>query len=193
MKQPGPKLEVLLRRLAETPSEFLLDPKIGKRGAIAVAPLVNDLLAVIGDRATRKELSKFESDISSDRNRLGLVLIVVWLLSGEWRSAISVKRENVFRCLSEVVSGLSEGTPAHQFIRDPDRREELARTMLCHLDLLPEGETEIYAIDRLSSVSGLERKRLLQASRIAEQRAREIRAALVKKAADESADKWTRE
>jgi hypothetical protein len=33
----------------------------------------------------------------------------------------------------------------------------------------------------------------VQAARVAEERARKIREALVKKAAEESADKWTRE
>jgi len=78
-------------------------------------------------------------------------------------------------------------------VQDPDRREELARVLLAHLGYRPAGETEAQASDRLSRISGTERQRLLAASRAAEERARAIREALAKKAAEESADKWTRE
>jgi len=49
------------------------------------------------------------------------------------------------------------------------------------------------AQDRLTTLNSAERARVLQAARAAEERARQIRAALVSKAAQESADKWTRE
>jgi hypothetical protein len=65
--------------------------------------------------------------------------------------------------------------------------------VLARLDCRPEGETIAQATDRLSGLSGTERRRLLEASRASEQRARAIREALAKKAAEESADKWTRE
>jgi len=45
----------------------------------------------------------------------------------------------------------------------------------------------------LSALSSTERQRLLDESRDAEKRAREIRQALARKAAEQSADKWTRE
>mgnify|MGYP003580705592 CR=1 FL=1 len=76
---------------------------------------------------------------------------------------------------------------------EPERREELVRTTVARLGLQPDGETAAQAADRLASVSGVERRRLLQASRAAEARARAIREALARKAAEESADKWTRE
>jgi hypothetical protein len=82
---------------------------------------------------------------------------------------------------------------AHQFVQDPDRREELVRVVLAFLHFRPADETVAQATDRLSSISGAERKRLLEASRAAEKRAREIRAALAKKEAEESADKWSRD
>jgi len=61
------------------------------------------------------------------------------------------------------------------------------------LDYRPEGESEAQAKDRLSALSSTERQRLLDESRDAEKRAREIRQALARKAAEQSADKWTRE
>ena len=60
-------------------------------------------------------------------------------------------------------------------------------------DLRPAGESVAQAQDRLTALSSIERNRLLAASRAAEERSRAIREALARKAAQESADKYTRE
>jgi division protein CdvB (Snf7/Vps24/ESCRT-III family) len=65
--------------------------------------------------------------------------------------------------------------------------------VLAHLGYRPDDETAAQAADRLQAVSGSARRALIEASRNAERRAREIRAALEAKEAQESADKWTRE
>jgi hypothetical protein len=82
---------------------------------------------------------------------------------------------------------------ARKFISDPDRREELARVALARLGFRPAGETMAQSQDRLTTLSSAERSRVMKAAQIAEQRARQIREALARKAAEESADKWTRE
>jgi hypothetical protein len=147
-----------------------------------------------GARAPVTALQRFESKSArTDRNRLALAMIAAWLLAHEWFVAARPAQDAVLRLLDEVVRELAAATPAHQFVTDPDRREELARVVLARLDCRPEGETVAQATDRLSGLSGTERRRLLEESRAAEQRARAIREQLAKKAAEESADKWTRE
>src|SRR5437764_887594 len=91
------------------------------------------------------------------------------------------------------VAARSRATPARKFIEDPDRREELVRVSLAAIGCRPAGESEAQAEDRLTSLSSGERQRVVEASRAAELRARKIREELRKKAAEESADKWTRE
>ena len=194
MKMPGPLLETMTHRLVEIPVEFLAEPRIGKAGAVNVAALVNDVLRLHGSRAVAAELGRFQgATASADRNRLALVIIGVWLLADEWFVAKKFAQTQLLSVLSETVTELAAATAAHKFVADPDRREEFARIVLAQLEYRPKGETVEQATDRLSSISGTERKRLLQASRAAEQRAREIRVALARKAAEESADKWSRE
>jgi hypothetical protein len=82
---------------------------------------------------------------------------------------------------------------ARKFVADPDRREELARLALARLGFRPAGETLAQAQDRLTTLNSTERARVMKASRAAEERARQIREALVRKAAEESADKFSRE
>jgi hypothetical protein len=45
----------------------------------------------------------------------------------------------------------------------------------------------------LITLNSTERARVMKAARVAEERARQVREALIRKAAEESADKWTRE
>lgn len=194
MNKIGPDLEALTHRLAETPREFLDEPRISSSGIVNVAALVNDLLKMHGARASIEALSRFQSqNLKVDRNRLALVMIAVWLLADDWFVAARSAQTVLLRVLDEAVTELAAATPAHKFVHDPDRREELVRVTLARLDFRPAGETLAQATDRLSSISGTERQRLLEASRASEERARAIREALAKKAAEESADKWSRE
>ena len=65
--------------------------------------------------------------------------------------------------------------------------------MLGSLDLRPSGETEAQAEDRLTRISSSQRRKVLAAAREAEQRAKAVREALAAKAAQEAADKYSRE
>ncbi|HEY1052340.1 MAG TPA: hypothetical protein VGE39_21355, partial [Prosthecobacter sp.] len=88
---------------------------------------------------------------------------------------------------------LAAHTSSRSFVTDPDRREEIVRVALARLHLRPAGETAAQAQDRLTSLSASERQRVIAAARAAEERAQAIREALARKAAEESADKYTRE
>jgi hypothetical protein len=194
MIHPGPVLETLTHRLAETPSEFLAEPRFSNSGAVFVAALVNDVLLMHGARAPADALARFdESDPKLGRNRLALVMIASWLLADPWLIGAAIGQPALLGVLEVDLRELAAGAPAHQFVRDPDRREELARIVLARLGFRPQGETVEQATDRLSSISGSERRRLLKESRAANERARKVREALARKAAEDSADKWTRE
>ena len=197
MHTPGPHLERLTHRLADTPVEFLAEPRIAgvaNAQAVAVAALVNDILLLHDARAPAASLQGFiGAQVKADRNRLALAMILCWLLADDWFIGQQLPQPALLQVLGEAARELAAATPAHQFTQDPERREELARIVLARLGFRPQDESVAQATDRLSAISGTERRRLLEASRLAEQRAREIREALAKKAAEESADKWSRE
>ena len=194
MNDDGPDLDGLTRRLAETPPEFLDEPVVAGGGRVAVAAVVNDLLRLHGARAPLEALAPFAgTDPRADRNRLALVLVIAWLLADENFLVLAPGQAALLDALAGVAQELAPAAPAHRYVEDTERREELARTLLARLGLRPYGETPAQAADRLAAVSGEQRRRLLAASRAAERRAREIREALARKASEESADKWTRE
>lgn len=194
MKKEGPPLESLVRRLAEAPADFLAEPRIGKRGNVHVDAVVGDLITLLGGEPPVRELVRFEGGTAQrERNRLSVALLLCWTYADEWFRTARPQAMDMVRALADGAKELSDHTQAKAFISDPDRREELVRTALARLDYRPAGETPAQAQDRLTSLSAVERARVVKASRDAEKRARAIREALARKAAEESADKWTRE
>ncbi|WP_420140072.1 hypothetical protein [Sphingomonas sp.] len=189
----GPPLERLTRRLAETPADFLADPDVQGFGQVATAALVHDLLARQGKAPAVRDLQPFLAIEEKDRNRLRLTAILVWLLADESFADALGAPAPIMALLTARTGDLAANGRAQAYVTDVERREELARTALAALDMVPAGETEAQATDRLSAVSAAERNRLLNASRAAEERARAVREALIRKAAEESADKYTRE
>jgi hypothetical protein len=132
-------------------------------------------------------------DARLERNRFAVTLILCWLLSDDWFRKIKPGTEKLLSLLDGEAAQLASQVAPRKFVTDPDRREELARVALAGLGFRPAGETLAQAQDRLTTLNSTERARVLQAARAAEERARKVREALARKAAQESADKWTRE
>ena len=194
MQREGPPLETLLRRLAETPEDFLAEPRIGTTGVIEVRAVVADLLRLGGNQPDPDQLATFAGEeVRSDRNRLAAVLIATWLLADEWSLAAKFPAPELLCILQDDLRELAGLVAAQKFVTEAERREELSRLVLARLGARPAGETPTQAQDRLTTLSSLERARVLKVSQVAAKRAREIREALARKAAEESADKWTRE
>ena len=194
MDREGPILEALTRRVAETPEEFLAEPRVGNIGQIHTGAVVGDLLRLLGHDVQASDLAPFSgNDRRDDRNRLGVTLVLAWLLADDWFVRTKPDAAAVVALLGATAGELAQQVPATKLVSDPDRREELARVALARLGLRPAGETAAQAQDRLTTLSSSERQRVMRAARAAEERARAIREALVRKAAQESADKYTRD
>ena len=194
MTATGPTLESLTRRLQDTPGDFLAEPLINGRGAVAVPAVVSDLFVAYGapglDTDTAATFQHFDSE--ENRNWLRCVLIASWLLSDpQFVAARPVDAAWTF--LSSGLRELARTVASAPFVTDPDRREELARRCLHALDLVPAGETPAHAADRLTTLDSVERARVLAETAYAEARATAVRNAMHEKAAAEAAAKATRE
>ncbi|HYP87763.1 MAG TPA: hypothetical protein VEQ59_06410 [Polyangiaceae bacterium] len=194
MDREGCELSRLMRRIAETPPDFLEEPRLGQQGTVAVSAIAGDLCRWHGIQPESAVLDAFATGtFKSDRKRLRVSLLLAWLLADDWFRSVDLRALPVVALLLEGARELSEYATVEKLIADPDRREELARFSLARLGFRPHGETRAQAEDRLTSLSAAERARVLRASREAEARARAVREALARKAAEESADKYTRE
>ncbi len=198
MQREGPPLETLTRRLAETPGDFLAEPWTGDHaaGTVHVPAVVHDLLTRLGGPPPPPPAGGPDAlaldESQRDRPRLALTLLLCWLLDDDWFHRTRPAPADLLPLLGEQAAELSR-VPAARFVTNPDRREELARLTLARLGARPAGETAAQAQDRLTALSSVERARVLRAARAAEERARAVREALAAKAAQESADKFTRE
>jgi hypothetical protein len=194
MNRVGPALESLTARLAGLPADFLGEPRIAGKGAVHVDAVAGDLLALFGDPVPANDLARFGARVSGgERNRLALALLTSWLLADDWFQRAGLAPVDVLRALDAASTELAPHATAKSFHADPERREELARTVLARLGYRPAGESPAQAQDRLVSVSASERRRAVDGARGAAERARAIREALARKAAQESADKMWRE
>ena len=193
MTRDGPPLETVLRRIVDTPPDFLAEPKIGKRGVVHVDAIAGDVAALLGGAVSRTGLHRYTATDSREQNRLAIALLACWVYADAWLRAAGINPQEMLNALDALSNELAPHAPAKSFHTDPDRREELARTALARLGLRPAGETQTQAQDRLINVSAAERKRTVDAARGAAERVRAIREALARKAAEESADKMWRE
>lgn len=194
MNTQGPQIELLTRRIAEIPPEFLAWKKKGKPLPQVDAVLFDLAATLAGPGATPPDPRRlFDFMHRAAINHQRLALVGAWLLHERW---FSKQRRFAGAALEWLCNGLrelAEIVDAAAAVSDGERREELARACLAALGLTPAGESAEFAADRLTTLSSVERKRLVQAAREAEKRAREVREALARQAAAEAAAKTSRE
>lgn len=190
----GPPLEEFTRHLLECPEVFLAEP-IGYNGEgdVEVGAVVCDLLRRWkAEPLSPGELRKLRPGAKS-RNRVRLILLGCWLLQHPDLQPHHQRASLAQQWLLEGLGELAKLVDAPLFVSEADRREELARLCFEGLKLLPEGEKPAQARDRLTTISSVERERLLEESRKAQERARKVREELAAKARAAAAPTWGRE
>jgi hypothetical protein len=173
----------LTRRLADTPTDFLADP-----ASVAVPAVVSDVLLMAGGNALdATAAAQFEAEEPRWRR---LVLVTCWLVADPTLLACGPALLSKWLTARELFT-LSRLVDPLKFVRDPDRREELARVTLRALSLTPAGETRSQAADRLSTVDSVKRHEVLLAAKAAEERAAAVRKAMEEERAREAAARYS--
>jgi hypothetical protein len=194
MKEKGLSVTWLTNRLIAIPAEFITKPENGILSINTIA-VVSDLLFDLGgnfleyDKIPLLQLDEAVDPINVQR----IILIACYLYHDPWFIKKEKYAEKVFAFLCSKPNDLSEVVNAESFVFDSDRREELARICLDALDLIPEGESENYAMDRLTALDSIERANVIEKTRKTRERARLLREAMARKAAEEAASKMSRE
>lgn len=177
----GPSIEALHHHLCEIPPDFL-------GAAVEPAALAHDIALALDAKPDARLLDAIRA-----AGNVPLVPLFCWLLAEPGLRRLVPSAEGVRQLLTVTAIQLARYAKPKQAVEDVDRREELIRLALSDLDMRPAGETVAQAQDRLAAISSMERERIVRAAQAAEARAKEIREALARQAAQEAANKWTRE
>ncbi|MBN2737471.1 MAG: hypothetical protein JXR70_10860 [Spirochaetales bacterium] len=194
----GPVLEDFMRYASLCPEIYFTKPYfLGfDEDSVHTSALVNDRLLSLGAHVlTQEESRRFNLANSKESIAyLKLMALLSYLLGYKWfiqhQISFSKLKKLIFKTDLEK---LSREVEASCFVKDNDRREEICRMILLHLDLYPQGEDENLAKDRMLTLDSLEQARIITKSLEAQERAREIREALERKRAAEAASKMMRE
>jgi len=187
----GPSIDDLTHFLAECPPEFLAEPAAQSTEGIHVDAVVFDTLLRLGGTTSYKSMRLFEP--GEQRNATNrITLVMCWLMSHPWFVDQGLA-DLTHKTLLELPGEIAPLVKPERLVDDPDRREELARLVLRRLGLVPKGETEAHAADRLKSISSVERKRLLEETRAQVEHAQRLRKAMAEKQAREAAARYTGE
>jgi hypothetical protein len=189
-----PDVAALVHRLTDCPEDFLAPPKLGDHGVVAVAAVVGDTLRLRGGELPDnwcESLSPATADPTTE-NWLRMCLVSCWLAADpSLRELLSARQ--LLQFLSNDLHRIAGLVRAEHLVQDSDRREELARLVLRTAGIVPNGETPEQAADRLATLDSVTRSRVEAEARAAEERAREVRAALERLRAQEAAARASRE
>jgi hypothetical protein len=197
----GPVLQQLMQRLAAIPSSFFVpflesiyDESMEKK--INLPAIISDLVFDLGgDVPSPDSLSDFMTESQAENeNYLRLVTICSYLFNDEWFCNAGIDASKILAFIrSKRLYSLANIVDYREFVEDMERREELVRLCLDGIGLYPKGENASLAQDRLTTLDSIERKRIIEKSKIAQRRARELREAMARKRAQEAASKMSRE
>ncbi|TGN20992.1 hypothetical protein [Leptospira idonii] len=163
---------------------------------LQVSLLWNDVLyPFTKELGRKKELAGLdEKEISEHKNLLGLHAVIAYLLSDKEGEFSSFSADALISFLKNKLVNYSVlVTPYTEWTRDGERAEELVRALFSELFLLPKGEEEKYFQDRFRSIDTMERIRILEESKKAQERAKEILRKIKEAEEQEAASKYNRE
>ncbi|MBL0954993.1 MAG: hypothetical protein IBJ01_09525 [Leptospira sp.] len=102
--------------------------------------------------------------------------------------------QSFYEYLTNTLPKLCELVPDyHTWTSDSERAEELVRSFFDAIHILPANETKEYFTDRYRSIDSRERVRILEETKKAQERAKEILRQLRQKEEEEAASKYNRE
>ncbi len=195
MKKQGPKIIELIHHFSECPAEFLLPPKIGKKGKVDTAAIVSDLFLIISNQPLQAKHRKFFNAQGKNMNaaHLKCVLVACWLFYFDWFHDKKELLNGIRSFLMNGLAPLAEVSSAADWIASSEKREEFVRFALFQLDLFPEGESEHIADDRLSAVSTIGRLDVIKQTRMAVERIKKLKQKMAEKKTREAATTYGRE
>lgn len=186
-RSQGPDMNTLHHRLTDYPKEWM-DSQLPSY----FYTIVHDSIYELSGSIKASDLSCFKKP-NAQCDWYSMTLLIAYFLMDDQFNPFRFDSDLLIKTYVQIGKELSLAGVCKVYVSDVDRREEFIRVVLHAIKLRPHGESEETAEARLQAVSSQERMKVLQAAKVAEQRAQKLRTALAKQKAKEAADKMTRE
>jgi hypothetical protein len=190
MMTKAPAISELIHHIKLCPLEFLNTPQKNGKNGVNTEALVNDIIRLIAHEPTAARQIEIQSQKLS-REELSLLQICCWTLTHPFFAEIDHRW--VFDFFKEKLTDIASIVKTADWVADEERAEELARLIMQCCRYVPDGETREQALDRFDSVNTIKRLKVLEESKAAIERAREIRRQMEEKRAREAANVYGRE
>ncbi|MCU0823328.1 MAG: hypothetical protein MUF77_01635 [Leptospira sp.] len=152
----------------------------------------NDALQKYKESYIYSRFDKPFSNTETDKEKM-IHLILAMLLNDSENEINNIDFKALERFLFEFIPDLTNViNSSSEWTTDQERAEELVRQLFSALGLIPYGETKEYFMDRLKSIDSLERIRILEETKKAQERAQEV-LNKIRREEEEAASKYNRE
>ena len=185
----------LVTHLRKCPDIFLKPSSSLENEGLNSVALISDTYRLVCNDFLKKEFkipSNFDLAYIED-NHWRAIHISIWLLSHPNFKNSALIEDKLYDFWFEELSEASLYVKFKEWISDEERAEEMVRLLLHCCEIIPEGENQDEAADKLSSLSSADRQKVLKQSYEAHERIMRIKKEMAEKKAREAANTYGRE
>ncbi|RKS94173.1 hypothetical protein BC952_2043 [Flavobacterium limicola] len=185
----------LVTHLRKCPDIYLEPSSLIENEGLNSIALVCDTYRIVCNDFLKKEFKKpsdFNLAYIGD-NHWRAIHISIWLLSHRNFINSALIEDKLYNFWFEELSEASLYVKFKEWISDDERAEEMVRLLLDCCEIIPDGENQDEAADKLSSLSSTDRQKVLKQSYEAHERIMNIKREMAEKKAREAANTYGRE
>lgn len=185
----------LVTHLRKCPDIYLEPSSLIENEGLNSIALVCDTYRIVCNDFLKKEFKKpsdFNLAYIGD-NHWRAIHISIWLLSHRNFINSALIEDKLYNFWFEELSEASLYVKFKEWISDDERAEEMVRLLLDCCEIIPDGENQDEAADKLSSLSSTDRQKVLKQSYEAHERIMNIKREIAEKKAREAANTYGRE
>ncbi|QIH37586.1 hypothetical protein G7A72_01650 [Flavobacterium sp. Sr18] len=185
----------LVTHLRKCPDIYLEPSSLIENEGLNSIALVCDTYRIVCNDFLKKEFKKpsdFNLAYIGD-NHWRAIHISIWLLSHRNFINSALIEDKLYNFWFEELSEASLYVKFKEWISDDERAEEMVRLLLDCCEIIPDGENQDEAADKLSSLSSADRQKVLKQSYEAHERIMNIKREMAEKKAREAANTYGRE
>lgn len=185
----------LVTHLRKCPDIFLQSSDFFSKEGLNSIALINDTYRMVSNDFLSNDFEippQFNVKYIND-NHWRAIHISTWLLSDQNFINNPEIKDKLYNFWFEELQSASEYVKFIEWINDEERAEEMVRLLLHCCEIIPHGENQNEAADKLSSLSSVDRHKVLKQSYEAHERIMNIRREMEEKKAREAANVYGRE